>query len=55
MFKIIFKKQAEDKKKQEEEELILPDICDSIKHTKVYKAAINNPDSLMQNVYNIDN
>lgn len=51
MFKIIFRKQAEEKKKNEDEDLILPDICDSIKHTKVYKAAINNPDSLTKNVY----
>ena len=54
MFKIIFKKQAEEKRKNEDEDLILPDICDSIKHTKVYKAAINNPDSVMKNIYNID-
>jgi hypothetical protein len=54
MFKIIFKKQAEEKKKNEDEDLILPDICDSIKHTKVYKAAINNPDSVIQSIYNID-
>jgi hypothetical protein len=54
MFKIIFKKQAEEKRKNEDEDLILPDICDSIKHTKVYKAAINNPDSLIQSIYNID-
>jgi len=54
MFKIIFKKQAEEKKKNEDEDLILPDICDSIKHTKVYKAAINNPDSIIQSIYNID-
>ena len=54
MFKIIFKKQAEEKRKNEDEDLILPDICDSIKHTKVYKAAINNPDSIIQNIYNID-
>ncbi len=54
MFKIIFKKQAEEKRKNEDEDLILPDICDSIKHTKVYKAAINNPDSLIQNIYNVD-
>jgi hypothetical protein len=54
MFKIIFKKQAEQKRKNEDEDLILPDICDSIKHTKVYKAAINNPDSVMKNIYNID-
>ena len=54
MFKIIFKKQAEEKRKNEDEDLILPDICDSIKHTKVYKAAINNPDSVTQNIYNID-
>lgn len=51
LFKIIFRKQAEEKKKNEDEDLILPDICDSIKHTKVYKAAINNPDSLIKNVY----
>jgi hypothetical protein len=54
MFKIIFKKQAEEKRKNEDEDLILPDICDSIKHTKVYKAAINNPDSVIQSIYNID-
>ena len=66
MFKEVFKKQAELKKKNDdykgeiniktndEEELILPDICDTIKHTKVYKAAINNPDSLVPNVYNND-
>jgi hypothetical protein len=54
MFKIIFKKQAEEKRKNEDEDLILPDICDSIKHTKVYKAAINNPDILIQSIYNID-
>ena len=54
MFKIIFKKQAEEKRKNEDEDLILPDICDSIKHTKVYKAAINNPDSIVQSIYNID-
>ena len=54
MFKIIFKKQAEEKKKNDDEDLILPDICDSIKHTKVYKAAINNPDSIIQSIYNID-
>ena len=54
MFKIIFKKQAEEKRKNEDEDLILPDICDSIKHTKVYKAAINNPDSITQSIYNID-
>lgn len=54
MFKIIFKKQAEEKRKNEDEDLILPDICDSIKHTKVYKAAINNPDSVIQNIYNVD-
>lgn len=39
-FKIQFKNKDKD-------ELVLPDICDSIKHTKVYKAAINNPDSLV--------
>jgi hypothetical protein len=66
MFKILFKKQAEIKKKNddykgefntktnEEDELILPDICDTIKHTKVYRAAITNPDSLVPNVYNND-
>jgi hypothetical protein len=66
MFKIVFKHQAALKKKYDdykgeintkatdEEELILPDICDTIKHTKVYKAAIINPDSLVPNVYNND-
>lgn len=66
MFKEVFKKQAENRKKNDdykgeintktndEDDLILPDICDTIKHTKVYKAAINNPDSLVPNVYNND-
>ena len=66
MFKEVFKKQSELRKKNddykgeinvktnEEDDLILPDICDTIKHTKVYKAAINNPDSLVPNVYNND-
>ncbi len=63
MFKQVFKHQSDLKKKNEdykgeinvkttdEEELILPDICDTIKHTRVYKAAIINPDSLVPNVY----
>jgi hypothetical protein len=69
MFKLVFKKQSEMKKKNDdykgeintntknEDDLILPDICDTIKHTKVYRAAITNPDSLVQNVYNtvVDN
>jgi hypothetical protein len=66
MFKAVFKQQAEMRKKNDdykgeintktndEEELILPDICDTIKHTKVYRAAITNPDSLVPNVYNND-
>jgi len=66
MFKEVFKKQSELRKKNDdykgeintktndEEELILPDICDTIKHTKVYRAAITNPDSLVPNVYNND-
>jgi hypothetical protein len=66
MFKLVFKKQAENRKKNDdykgeintntnnEDELILPDICDTIKHTKVYRAAITNPDSLVANVYNTD-
>lgn len=64
MFKLVFKKQNEMKKKNDdykgeintktndEEDLILPDICDTIKHTRVYKAAITNPDSLVPNIYN---
>jgi hypothetical protein len=55
IFKIIFRKQAEEKRKDADEDLILPDICDSIKHTKVYKAAINNPDSLTKNIYENSN
>jgi len=37
----------------EEDQLVLPDICDSIKHTKVYKAGITNPDSIVKNVYDV--
>ena len=66
MFKIVFKHQSQLKKKNDdykgeintkatdEEDLILPDICDTIKHTKVYKAAIINPDTLVPNIYNND-
>ena len=52
MFKQTFIKQQS--KKDNEEELILPDVCDTIKHTKVYKNAIDNPDSLVKNVYDED-
>jgi len=53
-FKQMFKNKDKKEEKGEDDDLVLPDICDSIKHTKVYKAAINNPESIIPNLYNND-
>jgi hypothetical protein len=59
LFKKTFKNEdktegkTEESEENEDDKLILPDICDSIKHTKVYRAGITNPDSIVKNVYDI--
>ncbi len=60
LFKDTFKNKEDTREKgeksdyeDEEDQLVLPDICDSIKHTKVYKAGITNPDSIVRNVYDV--
>ena len=54
IFKKTFKNKPQTDNKKDDEELILPDVCDTIKHTKVYRSAFVNPDSLVRNIYDFD-